>query len=215
MSTYPTITLGGFITQLEVTELAALLTDNDRYPAIMSDEGDVWREVPFDEDERRKLYLDAINQSIHAGQPFRFGTGDPDYRTDRMGGTASDLISREMELWFAAKASRLISRCYTPGEHIVLRGSGWGGQAAQLDAHDRPVINLPDHPLKMENAVEQFSIHQVVNLLHEVDNARWVFWTRIPPLVCVRDKFFEQEQGAEYQPLPRRPPDRKISLVLE
>ena len=216
MSKYPTITLGGYITPEEVTELAALLAKNDYYPAIMAGEGLLDRECDDLEHEARgRFYLDAIYQSIQEGQPFRFGTGDPDWRTDRLGSAASDRIPEQMEIWLAAKAIRLISRRYTPEQSIVLHGCGWGGQSVRLDTDDNPVINLPDHPLKMKDAVEEFSIHQVVNLLHEVDDARWVFWTRIPPLICVRDKFFEQEQGAEYQPLPRRPPDRKISLILE
>ena len=53
MSKYSTITLGGFITSDEVTELAALLAKNDYYPPIMAGEGLLDREYDDLEHEAR------------------------------------------------------------------------------------------------------------------------------------------------------------------
>lgn len=144
MSKYPTITLGGFITSDEVTELAALLAQSDRYPSIMSDEGSLAHEAPLDDEERESFYRDAINQSIQEGQPFRFGTGDPDWRTDRMGHTAESYlgyVTDPLWLWLEKRLHRLVRRSYTPGGFIIINGKPYLSVLLD-DIGEAPILNL-------------------------------------------------------------------------
>ena len=142
MSKYPTITLGGFITLDEVTELAALLAKNDYYPAIMASEGLLDRECDDLEHEARgRFYLDAITQSIQEGQPFRFGTvrecpeGDT-FPAEQVIGYIHD----PLWLWLEKRLHRLVRRSYTPCIGVIINGNP--NTSILLDDDGWPLLNL-------------------------------------------------------------------------
>lgn len=182
MSKYPTITIGGFITSDEVTELAALLAQSDRYPSIMSDEGSLAHEAPLDDEERESFYRDAINQSIQEGQPFRFGPvrecpeGDT-FPAEQMIGYIHD----PLWLWLEKRLHRLVRRSYTPCVGVIINGHPH--LSILLDANSeaplltlRPFLHLTENgkALRPDTATE---------ILRKTLHAIRVFNFTPPPLI--------------------------------
>lgn len=179
----PTITLGGFITQEEVTELAALLAKNDYYPAIMAGEGLLDRECDDLEHEARgRFYLDAINQSIQEGQPFRFGTlhdcpnGETIHAEQVIGYIHDPLWS-----WLDKRRHRLVRRSYTPGPMVIINGSPT--LSILLDeVGDAPILNLSS-ALQHTEGGKEFRPDTATEILRRALHAIRVFNFNPPPLI--------------------------------
>jgi hypothetical protein len=180
MSDYPTITLGGFITQEEVDELASLLARNDNTPAIMCGEGHFDRECDDLEHEARgRFYLDAIMQSIEEGQPFRFGTRDPDWRLP-----AEDLIGyirNPFFLWLEKRHHRLVRRSFTPNGWVTINGNPNHEILLDEDS-DAPILNLSS-ALQHTEGGKEFRPDTATEILRRALHAIRVFNFTPPPLI--------------------------------
>jgi hypothetical protein len=183
MSKYPTITLGGFITSEEVTELAALLAKNDYYPAIMAGEGLLDRECDDLEHEARgRFYLDAINQSIQEGQPFRFGTlrNDPETEflpAEQVIGYTHDPLWR----WLDKRLHRLVRRSYTPGGTVSINGNPTLSIFLD-DVGEGPLLNLSSVLHRAESGKE-LRPDTATEILRRALHAIRVFNFNPPPLI--------------------------------
>lgn len=208
MSTYSTVTLGGFITHEEVVELAALLAQSDCYPAIMlNDEGgDIADEPDADADDHMviEFYRDHITRCINNAGSLKFSF-DPeaDYKDAEW-----KFIHDTFLPWVDKRAARMLVRIDQPNQ-TSLHGSGWRGESVSTDSCCNPLLDFPwtlidDNAGPNTRIVKMSSLTKFLCRVHEAELIHRL-WP--PGLALIRS-------GPSDRIIKQRKPAPRFTLLL-